>query len=195
MAKIPVVIEPLGEHHDRGVFKCGEKFIDSFFAKRSLNFHQLYKARAYVATRVECTIAVGFYTLSLTSLATNDSPEEATAKYGTWAVPLVYLGQIGVHEEYQHGGGIGSTMMFHAFEQTLAIAEMAGTYGLMLDALDEERAKWYEGLGFKAFDVEADGRIKMVCPLGTIRAAMDAVAAASNDNTDVDVAGAPAIEK
>lgn len=170
---LPVEIGPLGPHHDRGDFLCGADFIDRFFAKRCLEAHGLYKVRAYVATEPGCTQALGFYTLSLASLKPDDtSPDEAHAKFGTWAIPLVYLGQIGVHRPFQNGRGIGSAMMYDAFERTLEIAELAGTFGLALDAIDEQRAEWYEGLAFQRFDVEQDGRIKMICPLSTIRAAL-----------------------
>jgi GNAT superfamily N-acetyltransferase len=133
----------------------------------------LHKARAYVATEPDSLKVVGFYTLSLTALKPDDTtPEEAQAKFGAWAIPLVYLGQIGVHEPLQRGGGIGSALMTHAFQQTLAIAEIAGTYGMMLDAADEERATWYERLDFFRFDTERDGRIKMICPLTKISQAL-----------------------
>lgn len=177
MSELSIQIEPLGAQHDRGVFRCGVNFIDNFLQKKSIETHDLFKARVYVATINGGQQVAGFYTLSLTALQPTDtSPEDAQAKFRTWAIPLVYLGQIGVHEDYQRKCGIGSALMVHAFSQTVEIANMAGCFGLMLDAIDEERSQWYQRLGFQAFDTEADGRIKMICPLGTIRAALSQVA-------------------
>lgn len=88
----------------------------------------------------------------LVSPAPDTSPAEAEEKYGTWAFPLVYLAQIGVRNEVQRGQGVGSAMMLDAFERTLTIADLAGTFGLMLDAIDDDRALWYERLDFKRFD-------------------------------------------
>ena len=152
-------------------------FIDRYVTKgRCIDDHALHKARCYVASEVGSKEVLGFYTLSLTSLKPEDtSPEEATKKFGSWAIPLVYLGQIGVHQPYQRGYGIGSAMMLHAFEQCTKIADIAGTYGLMLDAANEDVAGWYEGLSFFRFDQESDGRIKMICPLGRIRSALAAI--------------------
>ncbi len=173
---ITINIEPLDQDHDRGVFCCGVKFIDHFIAKKCLDTHDRYKARVYVATEQGAKNVIGFYTLSLTAIKPQEtSPEEAHEKFGAWVVPLVYLGQIGVHEAFQKGKGVGSALMLHAFERTLQIAEIAGTFGLALDAIDEERATWYEKIGFTRFDIEPDGRIKMLCPLTTIRAALEAV--------------------
>jgi hypothetical protein len=125
---IPVNIEPLDRSHDRGDFCCGLHFIDRYVKKRCLEDHGLHKARAYVATEPDSAKVIGFYTLSLTALKPEDtSPEEAQEKFGTWAIPLVYLGQIGVHTPFQKGKGVGSAMMYHAFRQTLAIADIAGT--------------------------------------------------------------------
>lgn len=176
MSEIEVLIEPLGPQHDRGAFQCGERFIDNFFKKKCLDAHERYKARAYVARQPSDQRALGFYTLSLTSLSPQGTtPEDAQQKFGGWAVPFVYLGQIGVSKDTQ-GMHVGSALMLHAFERTLEIANIAGTFGLMLDAIDEERAKWYERLSFDRFDVEADGRIKMYCPIRTIAAALSAPA-------------------
>lgn len=175
MSYQPVEISPLGPEYDRGAFCCGLEFIDRYVKKRCITDHDLHKARGYVATKPGSNVVVGFYTLSLTSLNPNDTtPEEAEEKFGSWAIPLVYLGQIGVQQEFQKGGRIGSAMMLHAFEQTLKIAELAGTYGMMLDAANEEVASWYEDWDFFRFDTESDGRIKMICSLTKIRAALNA---------------------
>lgn len=141
MTGLKFSIQPLDQNHDRGAFQCGIRFIDRFLEKKSLEAHALYKSRVYVAAEAETNKVLGFYTLSLTALKPSDTtPEEAEQKFGTWAIPLVYLGQIAVRTEYQKGKGIGSALMLHAFERTLEIANIAGTYGLMLDAVDEERA-------------------------------------------------------
>lgn len=175
MPELKIQIEPLDQTHDRGVFNCGVEFIDNYIAKRSLKDHERYKARVYIARPEDAAAVIGFYTLSLTSIRPNEaSTEEAEAKFGKWAIPLVYLGQIGVHGDYRGQKTIGPALMLHAFERTLQIAEMAGTFGLSLDAIDEKRALWYESIGFKRFDEEADGRIKMLCPLTTIRQALGA---------------------
>lgn len=173
MSELAFNIEPLGHHHDRGVFSCGVKFIDHYLAKRCLRDHENHKSRVYVAAEPETHRVFGFYTLSLMSLRPEDAtPDEAQAKFGSWAIPLVYLGQIGVHQDYQRGHGIGSTLMTHAFERTLEIANLAGTFGLALDAIDEDRAQWYERLSFDRYGVEPDGRVKMVCSLNIIKQAL-----------------------
>lgn len=175
MPELTIQIEPLDHTHDRGVFYCGVDFIDNYIAKRSLKDHERYKARVYIARAGDNEPVIGFYTLSLTSIRPDEaSTEDAHAKFGKWAIPLVYLGQIGVHGEYRGQKVIGPALMLHAFERTLQIAEMAGTFGLSLDAIDEKRAQWYESIGFTRFDVEEDGRIKMLCPLTTIREALEA---------------------
>lgn len=174
MSYITVNVEPLDPSHDRGAFDCGQNFIDRYIKKRCLVDHNLHKARVYVATEPDSTRVIGFYTLSLTALKPEDtSPEEAQAKFGTWAIPLVYLGQIGVDKEFQNGKGVGTAMMIHAFQKTIDIADIAGTYGMMLDAIDEERAQFYERLDFFRFDAEGDGRIKMICPLTKMRLALE----------------------
>jgi hypothetical protein len=60
---------------------------------------------------------------------------------------------------------------------------MAGTYGLMLDAIDDEKAAWYADRGLIEFGRSDDGRVQMYVPLDTMRQALadGGVAFASND--------------
>jgi len=174
VSQIIVKIAPLDPTFDRGAFRCGNDFIDRYVKKRCLGDHALHKLRAYVATQPDTPTVIGFYTLSLTSLKPGEtSPAEAQEKFKSWAIPLVYLGQIGVQEEYQRKHGIGSALMTHAFEQTLRIADIAGTYGMMLDADNDEVAAFYEGWGFFRFGAGEEEQIKMICPLTKIREALE----------------------
>lgn len=78
---------------------------------------------------------------------------------------------IGVHRDHDKQG-IGRLLMLDAFNRTLVIAENAGTYGLTLDAVDEDVAGYYEAkYDFERF---ADGGLEMFLPLGTMREALTA---------------------
>jgi hypothetical protein len=170
--ELNILIEPLGPHHDREAFSCGVKFIDTFLKRKCLDAHELFKVRAYTARRPDNVKVLGYYTLSLTALKPEDTgPDEAHEKFGAWAVPFVYLGLLGVTEE-ACGEGIGSALMLDAFKRTLVIAQMAGTYGLMLDAINEEKAVWYADRGLIEFGRDDDGRVQMHVPLPTIREAL-----------------------
>jgi len=163
-----IVIEPLGPNHDRGAFSCGVNFIDHFLRKKCLEAHSRYKVRAYIARQADSDLVLGYYTLSLTALKPGDtSPEEAQEKFGAWAIPFVYLGLLGVTED-SAGQGIGSALMLDAFKRTAVISYVAGTYGLMLDAINEEKARWYADREFLDFGRDGEGRVQMHVPITTI---------------------------
>lgn len=87
--------------------------------------------------------------------------------FGNRNIPTIYLAGIGVVEP-EARQGIGAALMLDAFEKAAAIADLAGTACMTLDAVDEKRAQWYEKLQFKRFDLTADKKIRMFIPLATI---------------------------
>lgn len=165
-----VIIEPLG-NYPRGVFSCGHTTIDNFFRNNAKKDHEKYKVRVFVAKRPETEAVLGFYSLTLKVLEPDHVSEEAAEKFGRIkAVPAVYLAMIGVDRSLQ-GGGIGFRLMIDAFDKALAIAELAGTYALTLDAVDHNVADKYGRYGFKPFK---EGELRMFIPLQDMRNALDA---------------------
>lgn len=128
--------------------------------------------RAFVAVEGDDKTVLGYYYLCLTSYALGEVDDQSDRKFSrVAAVPAVYLGMIGVHTEHEKCG-IGRLLMRDAFRRTLIIANNAGTYGLTLDAVDEDVAKYYE----EKFDFQrfADGGLEMFLALGTIESALSA---------------------
>lgn len=62
--------------------------------------------------------------------------------------------------------------MLDALKRTLEIADRAGTACMTLDAVDEERAKWYEKLEFERFGTIAEGKTQMYLPIWKMEAAI-----------------------
>ena len=127
--------------------------------------------RAFVAVEGQSEEVIGYYYLCLTSYAIGEVDEVANQKFErVEAVPAVYLGMIGVHTDHDKQG-VGRLLMLDAFKRTLIIADNAGTYGLTLDAVDEDVAKYYETkYDFQRF---ADGGLEMFLALGTLRASLN----------------------
>jgi GNAT superfamily N-acetyltransferase len=167
-----VRIEPLGDHHLRGAFLCKNQKIENFCKNNIKKQNNAYMIRAFVAVEGECNDVIGYYYLCLTSYAVGEIDETSDDKFRrVEAVPAVYLGMIGVHRDHDKQG-IGRLLMLDAFNRTLVIAENAGTYGLTLDAVDEDVAGYYEAkYDFERF---ADGGLEMFLPLGTMREALTA---------------------
>jgi GNAT superfamily N-acetyltransferase len=164
-------IEPLGERHLREVFSCGHDEIDHFFREKALSDHDAYKVRIKVAVQPADGRILGFYSLVLGALQPKTLGGLIKRKFGNRAIPTIYLAAVAVDKEYERCG-LGTLLMLDAFEKTLLIADHAGAACMTLDAINDERAAWYEGLQFESFGHTKDGKVQMFIPLPTIRDAL-----------------------
>jgi predicted N-acetyltransferase YhbS len=163
-----LVINPLAREHGRGDFSCGVSQIDNFLKNNALKDHKQFKIRVFVATIKGSPVVVGYYTL--TFIVWNDenvSSELIKSKLGKsgFATPALYLAKLGVNIANARQG-IGAFLMRDAFIRSIAIAEQASIPTLTLEAISEEKALWYEKLGFERF---APGALEMVISLATLR--------------------------
>lgn len=150
---------------------CGNDTIDSFFRQRALKEHDRYKVRVQAAVAGDDPTVLGFYSLALKTLAPRKTLFGIGNKFGDRQIPAVYLAMIATTAGLQKQG-VGTDLMFHAFETTLAIADLAGTACLTLDAVDETKANWYSALSFQRLEPD---NLSMYIPLGTVREACEAV--------------------
>lgn len=122
--------------------------------------------RVFVACEDGEKRVLGFYSLVTSTLEAKTFPG-----FGKRLIPAVYLAMIGVRQNWrEQNKGTGTALMVDAFNRTLAIAEHAGVYCLWLDAMDEDVARFYEGIQFQRV---REGELRMYIPIQTIR---DAVA-------------------
>lgn len=169
----PFIIEPLEEHHPRGVFSCGHGDIDHFFREKALIDHGTYKVRIKVAICPNEGRILGFYSLVIGALEPKTIGGLIKRKFGSRSIPTIYLATIAVDKEFERLG-LGTSLMIDAFEKTMLIADHAGAACMTLDALSEERAVWYHGLQFERYGITSDGKVQMYIPLQTIKDALAA---------------------
>lgn len=166
-----IKIEPLRSEHRRGAFRCTNSKIQNYCQNNARKHNDAYQVRVFVACQIDSLDVLGYYYLCLSSYTLGKLDDQADQKFERVnAVPAVYLGMIGVHSNYAKQG-IGKMLMADAMRKTIAIAELAGTYALTLDALDESLVAYYrEQFDFQSFK-EGNG-LEMFLPLNTIREAI-----------------------
>lgn len=164
-------VEPLRQEHKRGAFLCTNETIQNYCRNNARRDNDAYKVRAYVACDGDSLDVIGYYYLCLTSYEVGQLDDIAEKKFNRVdAVPAVYLGMIGVHSEVSRQG-IGKILMRDAMLRVVSIAELAGTYALALDALDETLVVYYrEQFGFQSF--KNGNGLEMFLPLLTIKSAL-----------------------
>jgi GNAT superfamily N-acetyltransferase len=158
-----VIIEPLSSLHRRGAFRCQDIGIQNFCRYGIESANQTNTIRAFVAREPPGREVLGFYYL-LTGSIEHDKTTEGHFPFID-RIPIVYIGMFGVHTPLRKMG-IGVLMMRDLLKRVLIIAENAGVRLLMLDAVNEEAAIYYE----RKFDFQrvVEGGLQMFLTLGTI---------------------------
>lgn len=152
---IPVMIEPLGDDHNRAAFSCGRDYIDRQFHSRLDSQIKDNLARAFVAVEPGKKEILGFYVLRSHEIEAYRVPDQWGGMIETHtlgSVPSAFIALFATRERVQ-GRGIGRAMMADALRRIKRTSlETMGIYAVVLDALDQQAFAFYEKLGFQALD-------------------------------------------
>lgn len=145
-APTPLTIERLDKTiHDRNRFDCGETELNEYLRFTARQHVDKGYAQVWVAvTEPASPQIVGYYTLSMTSLA----PDEVRAKAGIKKIPAILLGKLAV-DRYYHGQRIGVRLLMHAQRSALLLSRQVGVHALIVDALDDRAAAFYRKYDFE----------------------------------------------
>jgi Acetyltransferase (GNAT) family len=168
-----VRVAPFDRTTRRAGFCCGVDSIDNFLKHTAEPQHRKFHCRVYYATLAGELI--GFYALSAASRDSATISADAAKRFAAvQSAPCLYLNMLGVATDCQDRG-VGKTLMVHAMEPTLKVAELVGIYALILQALNAEVGRRYKKWSFDYFlGEENKAQPHMFIPLGTIRQACDA---------------------
>jgi GNAT superfamily N-acetyltransferase len=145
-----MAIEPLGKHHDRVGFSCGQPDLDDWFRFRASQDEKRNVARVFVAFDAELGV-VGFYSLSSLSLSLQDLPEEIVRKLPRYdAIPAALIGRL-ARDERMRGQRVGELLLADAILRVLGAGRSIAVFAIVVDAKDERAVKFYEAFGFRPF--------------------------------------------
>lgn len=127
--------------------ESGEESLDRYLADRALTNHLADLGRCYVCVDRDTEQVLGYYTLSavaverasLAGRARRNSPDP---------VPAVLMGRLAVDSDAQ-GSGLGTFLVRDAILSTMAAADRVGVRILLVHALHDPAAAFYEKLGFQ----------------------------------------------
>jgi len=143
---VPIQFEPLSRRHDRQAFVSGVPALDDWLRTRATQDQRRNVARVFVA--VDEQGIVGFYSLSMFSLALDTLPERLAQKLPRYdAIPAALIGRLARHQRAR-GSGIGDLLVADAVKRVLAAAQSVAAYAIVVDAKDDRGRKFYESLGF-----------------------------------------------
>ena len=137
----------LDPRHDVSLFDCGVPSINAWLQRKARLNEAKGGARTYVVCAHERVIA--FYSLAASSV----ERRRVSSRVGRSMpepIPVILLGQLAVDRDYQ-GRGLGSDLLIDATKRALVAAGVIGARAIVVQALDEQAAVFYERHGFARF--------------------------------------------
>jgi len=93
----------------------------------------------------------GYHTLSSSSIKTVDLPDDVQSKLPRYeATPVILLGRLARDLRFR-GAGIGERLLTDALQRGLEVQTRIGAVAVVVDAIDEPAARFYEAYGFIRF--------------------------------------------
>lgn len=163
--------EPIGKHHDREAFDCGDAALNEFLRRYARKSHEVGGAKTFLAMDDGGGQAIlGFYSLSAASVAYAQVPELVKRGLARHEVPGFRLARLAVDRKLQ-GQGLGGQLLLAAGRRCLLVAAEMGGVAMVIDAKNERVAQWYASYGALPL---LDAPLSLVLPLKTIEAALRA---------------------
>lgn len=145
------VFEPLGKHHDRAAFTCGDSKIDAYLQNLATQDERRNLARVFVLVGEEPNNIAGFYSLTNTRIDIGELPEKHARKlpHGR-IIPGALIGQLARSLD-QKGQNIGEILLIDALKRIVAANKISAVYAVVVDAINEKAVAFYERYGFIIF--------------------------------------------
>ena len=158
-----LTVEPLGPHHDRASFSCGEPSLDRYIRRQASQDARRRVARVFVAPGEPPERIAGYYTLTAASFEKDDLPAEVAGRLPHYPVPAAVIGRLAVDLRSQ-GSGLGEVLLLDAIHRIIRAGDIIGVYAVVVDALHERAGAFYERYGFLPFPSQP---LRLYLPLRT----------------------------
>jgi GNAT superfamily N-acetyltransferase len=137
-----------GHHHDRGSFTCGVAALDEYLHQRAGQHQRDGIATTHVLIDDEQSARIlGYCSLCAAQIHLCDLREEDRKRLPAYPVPAMRVARLAVLQS-EKGKGYGQLMVGHAVNLALSVRQTMGVRALVVDAKDEQVARFYENFGF-----------------------------------------------
>lgn len=140
-------VEPLGAAHVLDRFACGNATLDEWL-KRHARTATGQGTRTYVLVETGSASVVGYFAVA-PHLVERDSTPARVGRGAPRQIPAMLLAKLALDQRAQ-GTGLGGELLVRALAKVVEAARQAGGKLVVVDAIDDAAAKFYEHHGFEA---------------------------------------------
>ena len=153
----------LSGSHDRSGFDCGVEVLNHYLQRLASQDVKRRACAVYTASEAGSNRVIGYYTINASSAHFHELPEEVARKLPRYPdVPAFLIGRLAVSREVQ-GSGLGKILLMDALLRCLQLSDEVGASLVLVDAKDEQAAKFYRRHQFQ----ELDGK-RLFLPLSVV---------------------------
>ncbi len=162
--------EPLDPtRHDLAALNSGEPELDLWLREHAIGAEARRVARTFVWVNVVADphLVVGYYSLTGHRLV-RDMLTKSIGRGSPTEIPAVLLARLAL-DQAQQGTGVGGALLADALGRVLIATQTVAARFVVIDALHEQAAAFYEHHGFRRIP----GTLRLVQKLSDIAAAID----------------------
>lgn len=153
------------ERHIVDGFTCGEESLDAWLREQAAPATARRTARTWVWVDHDDSV-VGYYALAAHKVARGDVPAKV-GRGGPTEIPAVLLARLALSKPLR-GHGLGEVLVADALARIVEATQTVAARLVVVDALHERVAQFYESLGFRRIP----GSLLLVQKLTDIEAAL-----------------------
>jgi ribosomal protein S18 acetylase RimI-like enzyme len=143
---VELISELLSDRHVLSSFSCGNDSLDRWLRSSALRGNLQDTGRTWVIHEGD-NVVLGYYTLAGHALH-RETLSRSQAHSLPVEVPAILLAKLAVDISLQ-GQGVGRDLLLDALERCVAAGDMVAARFVVVDAVDDHAASFYERYGFQ----------------------------------------------
>lgn len=159
-------LEPLQREHDLGPFDCGNADLTEWL-QRHAHHAASQGTRTFVLVDEATGVVAGYFAIAPHLVEREEMPR-GIGRGAPRQVPAILLAKLAL-DRSNHGHGLGSELLVRVLRTIVESARVAGGKLVVVDAIDDAAARFYEHHDFEAVP---GGASRLVKKLSTVADAL-----------------------
>jgi GNAT superfamily N-acetyltransferase len=160
-------LEPLADAHDLDSFDCGDRGLSDWLEDHGRHATR-QGTRTYVLAEHASNSVIGYFAVAPFLVEREQTPRRI-GRGAPSRIPAILLAKLALDRRL-HGEGLGAELLVHALTTILRAARAAGGRLVVVDAVDDRAAAFYEAHDFEPLP---DHPHRLAMKLSTAARALD----------------------